>query len=73
MNGLTRIMNIENTFLGLTKKDIQKYECIIKQKYNVNIKEINSKYIGGCTLENELQGIFIDNTLLNSINERLDS
>ena len=51
---------------------MNKYENFLKQKYDVQIKVINDKYIGGCILENENQGIFIDNTLLNSINENID-
>ena len=72
-SGLTRIDNNQNTFVGLTKCDLDKYENFIKQIFNVNLKEINPKFIGGCTLENDQQGIFIDNTILNSINEKLDT
>lgn len=65
------IQSREGTFIGLTKKDIEKYANILMQKYNVTIKEIEAKYIGGCILENANQGIFVDNTLLNFIEEKM--
>lgn len=71
MSGISKIDNMSGTYIGLTKDDIEKYKFMINEKYDVEIKEINSKYIGGCILENENQGIFIDNTLLNMIDERL--
>lgn len=74
MSGISKIDNMSGTYIGLTKDDIEKYKFMINEKYAVEIKEIkeiNSKYIGGCILENENQGIFIDNTLLNMIDERL--
>ena len=71
MNGLTKIDDKTDTYIGLTKSDIEKYSEILTSKYNLKLKEIDSKYIGGCILENELQGIVIDNTLLNKIDEKL--
>ena len=67
----TMLNNIQGTFIGLTKQDIDKYGNIIENKFGVKTKEISTNYIGGCVLENESQGIFIDNTLLNFINEKL--
>lgn len=72
MNGLKKIENKEDTSIGITKFDIEKYKSIIISKYNIEIKEIEDKYIGGCILENIKQGIFIDNTLLNKIDEKLE-
>lgn len=69
--GISKIDDIENTYIGLTKKDLEKYGDIINQKYSLEIREIDDKYIGGCILENNIQGIFIDNTFLNSISEQL--
>lgn len=71
MNGLTKIDNKTETYIGLTKSDIERYSEILTSKYNLRLKEIDSKYIGGCILENEPQGIVIDNTLLNKIDEKL--
>lgn len=51
--------------------DLEKYQPIIIEKYNVRFKQIDIKYIGGCIIENEKQGVFIDNTLLNKIEEKL--
>ena len=71
MNGLTKIDDKTDTYIGLTKSDIVRYSEILTSKYNLRLKEIDSKYIGGCILENEPQGIVIDNTLLNKIDEKL--
>ena len=71
MNGLTKIDDKTDTYIGLTKSDIERYSEILTSKYNLSLKEIDSKYIGGCILENEPQGIVIDNTLLNKIDEKL--
>lgn len=71
MNGLTKIDDKTDTYIGLIKSDLEKYSEILTSKYNLKLKEIDSKYIGGCILENELQGIVIDNTLLNKIDEKL--
>ena len=69
--GFSKMDTFKGTCIGITKKDIEKYQKNISQKYNLNIKEIEDKYIGGCILENNEQGIIIDNTLLNMIEERL--
>lgn len=71
MSGLSKIDNKNETYIGLTKFDIEKYHSKLMQKYNLDLKEIDNKYIGGCILKNIEQGIFIDNTLLNKIDERL--
>ena len=71
MNGLTKIDDKTETYIGLTKSDIERYSEILTSKYNLRLKEIDSKYIGGCVLENKSQGIVIDNTLLNKIDEKL--
>ena len=71
MNGLAKITDKTETYIGLIKSDLEKYSEILTSKYNLKLKEIDSKYIGGCILENELQGIVIDNTLLNKIDEKL--
>ena len=71
MNGLTKIDDKTDTYIGLTKSDIERYSEFLIPKYSLQLKEIDSKYIGGCILENELQGIVIDNTLLNKIDEKL--
>lgn len=72
MSGMSQIEISEGTVIGLTSKDIEKYGVSIKEAYNISLEEIPIKYIGGCILENKIQGIFIDNTLLNSVNERLE-
>ena len=69
--GFSKMDTFKGTCIGITKKDIEKCQKNISQKYNLNVKEIDDKYIGGCILENNEQGIIIDNTLLNMIDERL--
>lgn len=71
MSGLIKIDDKSETYIGLTKADIERYSQFLVQKYNLKLKEIDSKYIGGCILENANQGIVIDNTLLNKIDEKL--
>ena len=68
---LNNLEQIQGTTIGLTKKDIEKYESILNEKFGLNIIIIDEKYIGGCVLKNEIQGIYIDNTILNSVNEKL--
>ena len=75
------INNINNTFykiddknlvdIYLTKNDIEKYGDEIRIKYNSNTIEMPESYIGGCILANEAQGIFIDNTLLNILSDKM--
>lgn len=61
-----------NDIIGLTKKDIQTYKLkIMKKMPNIQLKEIEDKYIGGFTLESRENKIYIDNTLLNYLNEKL--
>lgn len=68
-DGISKFYNINDISIGITKTDMEKYKDIIL-KYSSKLKEIDGKYIGGCILENEKQGIFIDNTLKNCIDER---
>ena len=68
---MKKIENNQNTNIGITKNDMEKYGSLIYERYNSNISQIEDKYIGGCILKNEEQGIIIDNTLLNKINEKL--
>lgn len=70
-NSKKMVDDMQNTYIGITKKDKEKYEKEISETFAAQIKEISEDYIGGCILENEKEGIFIDNTLLNYINEKL--
>lgn len=68
---LYKVEDKNGTSIGLVKNDIDRFANIIEQKYNTKIIEIPENKIGGCILENQLQGIYIDNTILNNINEKL--
>lgn len=63
--------NTTNSILGIIEKDIQRFSDKIIQKYNIKLKTIDDKYIGGCILEDNTQGIYIDNTISNCIEENL--
>lgn len=63
--------NNESSILGIVRKDNEKFADKIIQKYQINLKIIDDKYIGGCILEDSIQGIYIDNTISNSIDENL--
>lgn len=69
--GLAVIENNEKTSCGITKKDREKFERILTQKFKLNLFEIDGKYIGGCILENQEEGIYIDNTIQNLVNEKI--
>lgn len=63
--------NTENSILGIVNKDNERFAGTIIEKYNITLKIIDDKYIGGCILEDSIQGIYIDNTISNSIDENL--
>ena len=67
-----KVSNSENSFLSLVSKDNEKYGNKIREKYGVEIKIMEDKYIGGCILEDKIEGLYIDNTIENSINENLN-
>ena len=68
---LQKVQNKENSILSIVNKDIPYFADKIKEKYNISVKNIDDKYIGGCILEDVVQGIYIDNTIENSICENL--
>lgn len=63
--------NTTNSTLGIIEKDMQRFSDKIIKKYNIELKTIDDKYIGGCILEDNTQGIYIDNTINNGIEENL--
>ena len=75
------VNNINTTFykiedknlvdIYLTKNDIEKYGDEFRITYNSRIIEMPDSYIGGCIVANETKGVFIDNTLLNMLNEKM--
>ena len=70
-NAFEKLENKNSIDIYLTKNDIGKYGDEIRSSYFSNLKEMPDNNIGGCIIANENQGIFIDNTLLNRINEIL--
>ena len=67
------IHNSNQIVLSLVETDFKKYGNEIRSKYNFDIKSISMEYIGGCILEDKSNGVYIDNTMLNSVNEKIDS
>lgn len=59
----------DDIILGLTKSDLEKYKSDILNIRDVSLKEIDDKYIGGCIIESD--NIFIDNSLINNIEEKM--
>lgn len=55
--------------IGITKRDFDLYKNDLREVYNVRFNQIDDKYIGGCIIENKEKAIYIDNTILNIINE----
>ncbi len=69
---LSKIPDANEAVLGLTKQDYEKYQYQIQARFHVQMQVIENQYIGGCVLEDKLAGMYIDNTIQNSINERLE-
>ena len=69
---IEKIPDTKNAILSITKNDKNKFGKIILEKFHIRIEEIEDSYIGGCILEDSSEGIFIDNTIKNSIDERLE-
>ena len=44
MNGLTKIDDKTETYIGLTKLDLEKYSDFLTQKYNLKLKEIETQF-----------------------------
>lgn len=70
---IRQLPNLQNANLYLTNEDFMKFGNKIKSKYNIKLDIIDDKYIGGCILEDSIAGLYIDNTIQNSINEKLDN
>lgn len=68
---IQKLDNPTGSVLSLVPLDNEKYGDEIRSKYNVNIQIIDDKYIGGCILEDKVAGVYIDNTIQNSINEKI--
>ncbi len=70
---LEKLNSTQHSILGILKQDNEKYGDEIRQKYNITIKIIEDNYIGGCILEDDIAGLFIDNTFAGSVYEKLES
>ena len=69
---LSKINEPEQASLYLVSTDYDKYGKIISEQYKVQVQKADEKYIGGCILEDQKQGIYIDNTLYSSLEENLE-
>lgn len=70
---LQKLEDTNHSILRILKVDDEKYGDEIRQKYKLDIEIIEDKYIGGCILEDKVQGLYIDHTILNSINEKMEN
>ena len=68
-NAIKNSKGSSNVSVGITQKDLNKFEADLKKQYDVDFNEINNCYIGGCILKSN--EIYIDNTLLNSLEEKM--
>lgn len=69
---LDKVKYSSNSILSITSKDFDRFGEKIKQKYNINVEIMEEKYIGGCIFEDRLEGIYIDNSIKNGINEKIN-
>lgn len=67
---LAKLENTEYSVLRLLQEDCEKYGEEIYQKYHIKMETIEEQYIGGCILEDTVQGIYVDHTIQNSVNEK---
>lgn len=68
---MQKLENTNHAVLGLVKQDEERYGNRIRENYKIQIKIMEDKYIGGCILEDDIAGLSIDNTIQNSIDEKL--
>lgn len=68
---MQKLENTNHAVLGLVKQDEEKYGNRIRENYKIEIKIMEDKYIGGCILEDDVVGLAIDDTIQNSIDEKL--
>ena len=66
-----KLKNTNTAILRIVDFDNQKYGDEICEKYKIKIEIMDEHYIGGCILEDKVAGIYIDNTIQNSIEEKL--
>lgn len=70
---IQKLENTNHAILGIVKQDEERYGNKIREKYQIEIKIIDDKFIGGCILEDEMAGLAIDDTIQNSIDEKLQN
>lgn len=68
---LRNLKNHDNCLIYITEKDYEKYNEIVKSKFNLKIEKMENKNIGGTIIVNNEAKISIDNTIKNAIEEKL--
>ena len=63
--------NLENITIFITKRDKERFEMDIKQKFNCNILEIDNENIGGSVCKDEKKNIVVNNTILEELNNQI--
>ena len=56
--------------MRLLPTDLEKYGEEIQKTYHVKMQTMANEYMGGCMLEDETHGLFIDHTIQNSMDEK---
>lgn len=70
---IQKVKDTNHSVLGIVKQDEERYGSEIRSKYNIGLKVIEDKYIGGCILEDSVAGLSIDDTIRNSVDEKLEN
>lgn len=69
-DALNVVDNDSSSVIFVTKKDNEKYFEILN-KYNLQVKQLDDCFIGGCKVENDRLGVIVDNTLKSNLDEKM--
>lgn len=68
---LKKLKNQSMVLIYVTEKDYEKYGQKIKEKFNLKIEKMENENIGGTIVVDNYSKISIDNTIKNSIEEKI--
>lgn len=68
---LEKISQNRTTKLYVTENDFYKFKDELQNTFNIGVEKINNENIGGCIIVDQVNKISIDNTLKNSIEEKI--
>lgn len=70
---LKKIKYSNNCLICITEKDYEKYNDILKSKFNLKVEKMDDDNIGGVIIIDENSKISIDNTIKNSVEEKMNA